>query len=91
MSLSSWGGDEAKLGDATSTVPGTDLIVRSQYLPGYREFRLGAHSIRVDREKKQVVIDLKRVVSAPGEPEKLEPSSANGTYPIKITDHDAFL
>lgn len=40
-------------------------------------------TITVDKKHKKVTIDLQRIVSKPGEPEKLEPSPANGTYPIK--------
>lgn len=48
-------------------------------------------TITVDRKNKRVAIDLKRVVSKPGEPEKLEPSPANGTYPIKKTNREPFM
>lgn len=48
-------------------------------------------TITVDRTKKKVVIDLQRIVSKQGEPERLEPSPANGTYPIKEINHDPFL
>ncbi len=37
----------------------------------------------IDKKNKKVIVDLQRIVSKPGEPEKLEPSPANGTYPIK--------
>lgn len=40
-------------------------------------------TIAIDKKHNRVVIDLQRIVSKPGEPEKLEPSPANGTYPIK--------
>lgn len=60
-----------------------------QNAPIPREIHRG--TITVDGKKKQVVIDLKRVVSKPGEPEKLEPSSANGTYPIKKVTQEPFM
>ena len=40
-------------------------------------------TITIDKKHKKVIIDLQRIVSKPGEVEKLEPSPANGTYPIK--------
>ncbi|MEJ1974202.1 MAG: hypothetical protein WDM96_17615 [Lacunisphaera sp.] len=40
-------------------------------------------TIMIDKKNKKVIVDLQRIVSKPGEPEKLEPSPANGTYPIK--------
>jgi hypothetical protein len=40
-------------------------------------------TIRMDEAHKKVIVDLQRIISKPGEPEKLEASSANGTYPIK--------
>ena len=48
-------------------------------------------SIEVDRVKNTVVISLERVVSASGEPQRTEPSVANGTYPIKRVTRDPFL
>ena len=40
-------------------------------------------TITIDKKNKRVTIDLQRIVSKPGEPEKLETSPANGTYPIR--------
>jgi hypothetical protein len=40
-------------------------------------------TITVDRSKKLVVIDLNRIVSDLGEPEKLEPSGVNGSFRIR--------
>ena len=40
-------------------------------------------TIKVDRAHSRVVIDLQYVTSKSGEPEKLEPHPANGTYHIK--------
>jgi hypothetical protein len=48
-------------------------------------------TITVDQQKREVTINLRRVVSKPGEPQRTEPSPANGTYPIKKTNRDAFL
>jgi len=40
-------------------------------------------TITIDKKSRKVVIDLRRVVSKPDEPERTEPSPANGTYPLK--------
>lgn len=40
-------------------------------------------TITIDKKDMKVIIDLQRVVSKTGEPERLEPSPANGTYPVK--------
>ena len=40
-------------------------------------------TIIIDRRKNTVVVDLKMIVSNLGEPERLVPSEANGTYQIK--------
>ena len=40
-------------------------------------------TITIDKKKKQVIIDLQRIISKPDEPEKIEPSPANGTYRLK--------
>lgn len=66
----------------------TDPVLH-QNSPIPREVHRG--TITVDRIGKRVVIDLKRVVSKPGEPEKLESSPANGTYPIKKTTGEPFM
>lgn len=50
---------------------------------GLGEFTRNRGTITIDRKTKKVTIDLQRIVSKPGEPEKLESSRANGTYPIK--------
>jgi len=48
-------------------------------------------TITVDQKDKKLIIDLQRIVSKAGEPERLEPSPANGTYRIKKINHDPFL
>lgn len=48
-------------------------------------------TITIDREHQQAIIDLRRVISNPGDPERLEAISANGTYPIRRTNHEPFL
>jgi hypothetical protein len=40
-------------------------------------------TISVDTAKKEVVIDLREVISTPDEPLKTKLSAANGTYPLK--------
>ena len=40
-------------------------------------------TITVDRKKGTVTIELNRVLSKAGEPQRTEPSPANGTYAIK--------
>jgi hypothetical protein len=49
--------------------------------PSLKSRHLG--TIMVDKQNKRVIIDLQRVVSKPGEPQRTEPSPANGTYPLK--------
>ena len=48
-------------------------------------------TIKLDLEKKRVIIDLQRIVSKLGEPQKTEPSPANGTYPIRDINHEPFI
>ena len=74
----------------TLSGPGPTYVEPKLYINSNTQFKhLG--TITVDREKKQVLIDLKRVVSKPGELEKLEPSQANGTYLIKKTSQEPFM
>ena len=40
-------------------------------------------TITIDKKKKKVIIDLQRIISKPGEPEKTEPNRANGAYHLK--------
>jgi len=40
-------------------------------------------TITIDKKDKKVIIDLQRIASKPDEPERLEPSPANGSYPLK--------
>jgi len=47
--------------------------------------------IVVDRKRNQVLIDLMKVVSGVGEPERRESSPANGTYPIKKYSKEPFI
>ena len=47
-------------------------------------------TITVDRKKKRVVVVLEQLVSKPDEAERWEASPANGTYPIKETNHETF-
>lgn len=39
-------------------------------------------TITIDEKGRKVIIDLQKIVSKPGEPERLEPSPANGSYPL---------
>lgn len=48
-------------------------------------------TITVDRMKKQVIIDLNRIISKSPDAEKLEPSPANGTYPIERITNEPFI
>ena len=45
-------------------------------------------TITINRDEKQVVINLMKIVSGLGEAEKLEPCPINGTYRIKSVNHD---
>lgn len=74
----------------TLSGPGPTYADPKLYINSNTQFR-HVGTITVDRGKRQVVIDLKRVVSKPGEPEKLELSPANGTYPIKKANQEPFM
>ena len=45
-------------------------------------------TIEISRDRKQLVINLERITSKLGGPQKTEPSPANGTYKIKDINYD---
>lgn len=47
-------------------------------------------SISIDKISRNVAIDLRRIISRPGEPQRTEPSPANGIYSIVDINHDLF-
>jgi len=44
-------------------------------------------SITLDREHKRLAIDMRRIVSRPGEPQRTKAHPASGTYVIESTRH----
>ena len=48
-------------------------------------------TITVDQKKKQVIIDLRRIISKPDKPQQTEPCPANGAYHIKRIMKKSFM
>lgn len=45
-------------------------------------------TITVDRQHGKVTVNMRRIVSKPGERQRTQPHPANGTYPIESTRYD---
>ncbi len=61
----------------------------SENVPILRQKYFGI--ITVDQKKKQVIIDLQRIISKLDHPQQTEPCPANGTYYIKRITKKSFL
>jgi len=71
------------------TQPKNTNDVVSENAPILRQKYFG--TITVDQKKKQVIIDLQRIISKLDKPQQTEPCSANGTYYIKRIIKKSFM